>query len=284
MELHYVDIYGGPGVNLRADACLRLAEQHGARGVVEQLLPYTVHGPGYVRGIREELAAAISRFHMGHIDMANVHVDHAIRSQPISTRTLHRPGNPPTPPSTTGHRSQTPTVAHHIEVHIYDTPTSTALVPSHTLSTDWPIAAGGLTDIDRYGNPVAPDASWQRQLRARAHSGNVTVVTVSDPRQVRPEHRADDQRWAQAARQAAAAADPGAPWVALRPRPDAALLLIGAAVRPSPARHHRVAAAAASVLHRAPAGHPHPPPTGPAPTAVPTPAGQPPPPAPRIAR
>jgi hypothetical protein len=68
MDEHHVDIYQAPGARFRAGPVLALAERHGVRGTVELLLPYTVSGPGYERGVFDTLRTALRMLKDNRID------------------------------------------------------------------------------------------------------------------------------------------------------------------------------------------------------------------------
>jgi hypothetical protein len=125
-----VDIYQEPGITLRAGPVLELAERHGVRGTVELLLPYTVMGPGYVRGVFEELRTALRMLKAGRIDEGVHWLGEAVRCVPTWMRTVHQPreqpGTLPAPPGCgdwdrrPGHRCR-PARYHHLHsVHNRD--------------------------------------------------------------------------------------------------------------------------------------------------------------------
>jgi hypothetical protein len=103
MDEHHVDIYHDAGVRFRAGPVLELAEGHGVRGTVELLLPYTVSGPGYVRGVFESLRTALRMLKADRIDEGIHWLGEAASCVPARSRTLHRPTGPhpgalPAPP------------------------------------------------------------------------------------------------------------------------------------------------------------------------------------------
>jgi hypothetical protein len=90
---------------------------------------------------------------------------------------------------------------------------------------------------------------WRDVLFTGAETGGVTAIAVSDPRQVRPENRLDDQRWQQAARHVAGVVDPHVSWVAFRTRPDAVVVFMAKASHAAPVALPQLAAVATTVLH-----------------------------------
>lgn len=100
MDEHHVDIYGDPSIRFRAGPVLELAERHGVRGTVELLLPYTVSGPGYVRGVLDSLRTALRVLKGDRIDEGIHWLGEAVRCVPARSRTLHRPREPHDPAAT----------------------------------------------------------------------------------------------------------------------------------------------------------------------------------------
>lgn len=95
MDEYRVDIYQEPGITLRAGPVLEFAERHGVRGTVELLLPYTVMGPGYVRGVFEELRTALRMLKADRIDEGVHWLGEAVRCVPTWMRTVHHPREQP---------------------------------------------------------------------------------------------------------------------------------------------------------------------------------------------
>lgn len=297
MDEYRVDIYQEPGITLRAGPVLELAERHGVRGTVELLLPYTVMGPGYVRGVFEELRTALRMLKAGRIDEGVHWIGEAVRCVPTSMRTVHHPSEQPgtLPAATdavTGAANQdtgadprgTPTSTVHttgvdgadttpadntqpplidiaqaphgemmpaVEAHVYPAEVARSMARSTASATYiQPEPGTEFRGMHLIGAATGPEARWRDVLYTGADTGTVTAVAVSDPRQVRPENRLDDQHWQRAARHVANTLDPHIWWVAFRTRPDAIVLFVASAPKPGTLASPRLAAAAATALHQ----------------------------------
>jgi hypothetical protein len=145
-------------------------------------------------------------------------------------------------------RAATPAV----EVHVYPAEVAGTLARAAASATyDQNEPDGAYRAMHPIGTVAAgPGGSWREMLRAGATAGTLTAVAISDPRQVRPEHRVDDRRWQQVARQVAITVDPRAPWVAFRTRPDAIVLFAATTLGPEHADPRHLAAAASRALRQ----------------------------------
>lgn len=275
MNVHFVDVYRAIGRNFHAERCLDLAARHAARGIVWELLPYTIYGPGYDRAIHWELKGAVARLKAGEIHGAHYHLREAARCMPATWPTVHRPADG-TPDLTQGSQPLFET-AHlaapgPIEAVVYNQAAATTLVRCFIYREDTSIASGRPPQ----NIPAAADApaAWL-DLRGAAEARTCGAIVVSDPKQIRPGQAVEDHRWAQAARKVAATACSGRVWAAMRTRSDAIAMLLDAPLRATGTLHRRVVAAATGQL-RQPAAHTMPPAAaGETPTAVPAPDPQP---------
>lgn len=298
MDEHHVDIFHEAGIFFRAGPVLDLAERHGVRGTVELLLPYTVSGPGYQRGVLDALRTALRMLKADRIDEGIHWLGEAVIAVPRYSRTVHRPSDQrqPSPPSARPHDpggpdadadaatqraaayaqkargpggARSPSTPHTqpslfdeaqapagttaaVEVHVYPPQVARVLARSTATPTyPQPEPDAEFRNMHLVGAaPASPDDRWREVLRTGAATGKVTAIAVSDPRQVRPENRLDDQHWQRAASCVAAIVDPRAPWVAFRTRPDAVAVFVATTPEAGPAALPRLAAVATNALYQ----------------------------------